>query len=94
MTDALIQAGFPPYGGEEYGGPLPHRDRAQGLFINDETSAQRIWFLRKLAVPTVIIETHHALDYEEVARWREMRTRNLFAFAVAKGLLDYFAQGH
>ena len=43
-----------------------------------------------LNVPTVIIETHHALDYEEVERWREMRTRNVFANAVTKGLLDYF----
>jgi N-acetylmuramoyl-L-alanine amidase len=94
MTDALAQAGFKPYLGEDYEGLYLSEPEHPGSFINDETSARRIWFLRTLAVPTVIIETHHALDYEEVARWREMRTRNLFASAVAKGLLDYFGQGH
>jgi N-acetylmuramoyl-L-alanine amidase len=94
MTGALTEAGFKPYLGEEYTGLYLTETDHPGSFINDETSARRIWFLRKLEVPTIIIETHHALDYEEVARWREMRTRNLFAFAVARGLLDYFAQGH
>jgi N-acetylmuramoyl-L-alanine amidase len=94
MTGALTEAGFTPYGGEEYGGLYLTETEHKGSFINDETSGKRIWFLRKLDVPTIIIETHHALDYEEVARWREMRTRNVFAFAVARGLLDYFAQGH
>jgi N-acetylmuramoyl-L-alanine amidase len=91
MTDALTQAGFPPYLGDEYAGLYVTETGHKGSFMNDETSARRIWFLRSLGVPTIIIETHHALDYEEVARWREMRTRNLFAVAVAKGLLDYFA---
>jgi len=92
MTDALTQAGFPPYGGEDYGGLYITETEHKGSFLNDQTSHRRIWFLRSLDVPAIIIETHHALDYEEVARWREMRTRNLFAYAVAKGLLDYFAE--
>jgi N-acetylmuramoyl-L-alanine amidase len=42
-------------------------------------------------MPSVIIETHHALDLEEVARWREERTLEAFAAAVTQGLVDAFA---
>jgi N-acetylmuramoyl-L-alanine amidase len=38
-----------------------------------------------------LIETHHALDLEEVARWREERTLEAFAAAVAWGLVDALA---
>lgn len=90
MTDALTQAGFKPYDGYDYQGLYDVEPEHVGSFINRKNHGKRIWFLRKLEVPTVIIETHHALDYEEVERWGEMRTRNVFAYAVAKGLLDYF----
>ena len=47
--------------------------------------------LRRPRIPSVIIETHHALDFEEVARWREERTLEAFAAAVAQGVVDAFA---
>jgi N-acetylmuramoyl-L-alanine amidase len=36
----------------------------------------------------VIIETHHALDFEEAERWKDPRTLEAFAAAVAQGLVD------
>ena len=44
--------------------------------------------LRRPRIPSVIIETHHALDFEEAARWKEERTLEVFAAAVAQGLVD------
>ena len=52
---------------------------------------QRIFVLRKPPMPSVIIETHHALDFEEVARWREERTLESFAAAVTQGMVDALA---
>jgi len=90
LTDALSAAGFGAYGGADYVGLYDGEPAHPGAFINRKHHGKRIWFLRALEVPAVIVETHHALDYEEVERWREMRTRNVFAHAIAKGLLDYF----
>jgi N-acetylmuramoyl-L-alanine amidase len=47
-----------------------------------------VYFLKASSVPTIIIETHHALDPVEVARWDELKTADAFALAVAQGLLD------
>jgi N-acetylmuramoyl-L-alanine amidase len=90
VTDAMSAAGFKPYAGVNYAGLYDVEPEHVGSFINRKNHGKRIWFLRSLEVPTVIVETHHALDFDEVERWGEMRTRNVFARAVAKGLLDYF----
>ena len=90
LTDALSAAGFKAYDGVDYRGLYDVEPEHVGSFINRANHGKRIWFLRSLEVPTVIVETHHALDFDEVERWREMRTRNVFAYAIAKGLLDYF----
>ncbi len=92
VTDALSAAGFRPYAGVNYAGLYDSEPDHVGSFINRANHGKRIWFLRSLNVPTVIVETHHALDFDEVERWRETRTRNVFAYAVAKGLLDYFRE--
>ena len=39
-------------------------------------------------MPAVIVETHHSLDVEESARWREDATLESFAAALAAGLVD------
>src|SRR5439155_14166425 len=93
MCAAMSEAGFPAYDGYDYGGLYDGEPEHAGSFMNAKYHRKRIWFLRELKVPTVIIETHHALDVNEVAQWREMRTRQLFADAVARALLEFF-QGH
>lgn len=91
LTAALSAAGFKAYDGADYMGLYDAEPEHVGSFINRSNHGKRIWFLRSVLVPTVIVEAHHALDHDEVERWSEMRTRNVFAHAVAKGLLDYFA---
>ncbi|WP_338866514.1 N-acetylmuramoyl-L-alanine amidase family protein [Myxococcus stipitatus] len=84
----LSQVGFPPYDGIDYTG-LYAADSAQaGVFVAREPTHRRIFVLRKPSIPSVIIETHHALDFEEAARWREERTLEAFGAAVTQGLVD------
>ncbi|WP_323378903.1 N-acetylmuramoyl-L-alanine amidase family protein [Pyxidicoccus xibeiensis] len=84
------RAGFRHYDGVDYEG-LYASDTAQpGVFVSrtSEPTHRRIFVLRRPTIPSVIIETHHALDFEEAARWREARTLEAFAAAVAQGLVD------
>jgi N-acetylmuramoyl-L-alanine amidase len=86
----LGRAGFRHYDGVDYTG-LYAADPAQpGVFLTrvSEPTHRRIFVLRRPTMPSVIIETHHALDFEEAARWREERTLEAFAAAVAQGLVD------
>ncbi|MFP2929772.1 N-acetylmuramoyl-L-alanine amidase [Pyxidicoccus sp. 3LG] len=84
------RAGFRYYDGVDYEG-LYGADSAQpGVFVSraSEPTHRRILMLRRPSIPSVIIETHHALDLEEAARWREERTLEAFAAAVAQGLVE------
>lgn len=78
-------AGFPLYAGEDWM-TLYDRDSAPGVFIDRRPKRQRVYFLRKPRIPSVIIETHHALDFQEAARWKEPRTVEAFSTALAAGL--------
>ncbi len=79
--------GFPPYLGADYT-TLYRFDDVPGVFIDDRPKKQRVYLLRQQSIPTVIVETHHALDLAENARWQEPRTFDAFAAAVAAGLVD------
>jgi N-acetylmuramoyl-L-alanine amidase len=77
-------AGLLPYDGRDYTGLyLDDREQA-GAFID----RRFLYVLRKPAVPSIIVETHHFLDLEEAARWREPRTLEVFAGAVAAALVE------
>ncbi|QRN93138.1 N-acetylmuramoyl-L-alanine amidase [Archangium violaceum] len=91
LARRMGEAGFFPYGGEDYVGLYASDPVQPGTFVSRHQPGQRIFVLRKPPMPSVIIETHHALDYEEVARWREERTLEAFAAAVAQGLVDSLA---
>lgn len=88
LSVALRQAGFLAYSGEDY--PSLYRfDEEPGCFIDARPPKQRVYFLRATAVaPLVIVETHHALDPLEVARWKEGDTLAAFASAVAWAAVD------
>ena len=51
-----------------------------------------MYFLRATKIPTVIIETHHALDVEEAARWTQVKTLETFTAAVGAAVLDVSAR--
>ena len=82
----LAAAGFLPYPGRDYDGSY---DGADGVFVDRHPPQQRIMFLRRPAMPSVIIETHHALDVRAVARWREPETARVFGHALAAGLIGW-----
>ncbi len=86
-------AGFFPYGGEDYVGLYAPDAEQPGTFVSRHAPGRRIFVLRKPSMPSVIIETHHAWDFEEEARWREPRTLEAFSAAVAQGLVDALTGG-
>jgi N-acetylmuramoyl-L-alanine amidase len=88
LARRMGEAGFLPYGGEDYVGLYASDPVQPGTFVSRHQPGQRIFVLRKPRMPSVIIETHHALDLEEVTRWREEHTLEAFAAAVAQGLVD------
>lgn len=87
IADALGRVGFPLYDGSRYG-DLYDADTTPGVFLD----RRGLMMLRRPTVPSIIIETHNALDPLEAARWREPRTRDAFARAVIEALLGYFSE--
>ena len=77
-------AGMLAYDGRDYPGLyLDDQDQA-GAFID----RRQLYLLRKPAVPSIIVETHHFLDLEEATRWQEPRTLEAFAAAVSAALVE------
>lgn len=88
VSRELRAAGFFPYSGEDYGS-LYRTDAEAACFVDARPPKQRVYFLRATTVaPVVIIETHHALDANEVARWREAATHDAFAAAIASAAFE------
>lgn len=90
LAKSMKDAGFLPYDGVDYTG-LYDGDPTPGVFVDRHVPGQRVMVLRRPRIPSVIIETHHALDFEEAERWKEDRTLDAFAAAVARGLVDALA---
>lgn len=84
----LREAGFLAYDGYDYASLYRQDDVEASGFIDIRPKKKRVYFLRVSSIPTVIIETHHALDPEEVLRWDEARTLDDFSLAVAAAVLD------
>lgn len=84
----LGASGFLPYGGANWLKIYDPDEARRGVFLDGRAHGRRLFFLRKTAIPSLILETHHALDVQEEARWGEARTRETFAEALAAGLAD------
>lgn len=84
----MQEAGFLAYSGIDYGDLYRQDEVERSGWIDTRPMKQRVYFLRGSRIPTVIIETHHALDVREVARWDELATVDAFAFAVGAAVLD------
>lgn len=83
-------AGFLAYLGEQYTGLYEMDQREPGVFVDRHLPGQRIFMLRKPAIPAILIETHHALDPREAIRWEESETWDAFAGALASALIEFF----
>lgn len=84
----LREAGFFPYSGVDYTDLYRQDEVEPSGWIDTRPMKQRVFFLRGSPIPTVIVETHHALDPREVARWEALATVDAFAFAVGAAVLD------
>lgn len=86
----MAEAGFPAYRGENYHGLYSEDEQVPGVMVDRHTPAQRIAFLRRPTMPSVIIETHHSWYLSEAQRWEEPRTLEVFGESVTAALVDYF----
>lgn len=87
----LSAVGLPAYAGGDYVGLYDPTRGAPGVFVDRHLPRQRIRFLRRPTVPSVIVETHHLLDPDEEARWREPAVHRAFAQALLAGVVDVLA---
>ncbi len=86
----MRESGFTAYSGVNYGDLYTEDDVEPSGWVDKRGPKTRVYFLHASQVPTVIIETHHALDVREVSRWGEPATHQAFAAAVAAALIDVF----
>jgi N-acetylmuramoyl-L-alanine amidase len=84
----MAEAGFLPYGGAAYTGLYEGDGAARGVFVDRHAFEQRIFVLRRTAMPAILVETHNALDPREATRWKAPQTLDAFAAAVAAALAD------
>jgi N-acetylmuramoyl-L-alanine amidase len=91
LAARMVEAGFPAYVWNGYADLYDGDPTHPGVFVDRHVPKQRIKMLRAPHVPSVIIETHQALDAEEVLRWDEPRTHDVFAAAVRAALVDFSA---
>jgi N-acetylmuramoyl-L-alanine amidase len=85
----MLEAGFAAYDGADYLG-FYARDAQPGLFVDRHAPERRIFVLRRPSIPSVLIETHNALDPREAARWTDPDTLDAFAGAVSAALSDAY----
>lgn len=85
----LRAAGFLEYSGVNYADLYTQDAVEPSGWVDKRPLKKRVYFLRASKIPTVIIETHHALDPDEVARWDEAKTLEVFSSAVAAAILDF-----
>ena len=89
----MREAGFGAYAGAEYGALYAKDPDESGVFLDRHAYEQRIFVLWKPTMPSIIVETHHALDPREVQLWAATATHEAFASVVAASLVDALAIG-
>lgn len=86
IASAMSQAGFLAYDGRSYGDSYDV-DSTPGVFID----RRGLLVLRRPAMMSTIVETHHAMLEAEVARWDEVHTVDVFCDALGSGVLEALA---
>lgn len=88
VAAALTEAAFVPYGGEEYVGLYEALDARPGVFVDRHEAKKRIFVLRRPTMPSIIVETHNALDPREAELWEDAAVRKSFALALGRAILE------
>jgi len=91
MAEA-VKAGFEAYRGEGYEDLYEEDPQQPGVFVDRHAPNQRILVLRRPAMPSILVETHHALDPDEARRWQETRTHDALAQALVTALSRFAEQ--
>jgi N-acetylmuramoyl-L-alanine amidase len=84
LAARLAEAGFLPYDGADYEGLYETDPEVAGVFRD----LRGLYVLRRPTVPSVIVETHNALDPREVHRFAEPGVAEAFADALGAGVVD------
>ena len=80
VGESLAAIGLPAYPGYD---PSEYtNDPTPGVFIDQ----RGLKMLRRPSMPSIIVETHNAKDFEESLRWREPATLDAFATAIAEAV--------
>jgi N-acetylmuramoyl-L-alanine amidase len=87
IARSLIEAGFPPYG-DGYGWMYDPDPEVPGVFMD----RRGLKMLRGPSMPSVIIETHNAKDFDESLRWRESHVQEAFSAALGDALTRFFTR--
>ncbi len=87
VADSMAEAGFLPFRGDEYAGLYDPLAGSAGAFVDRHEPDKRIYLLRRPEMPSILVETHNALDPREVDRWDDDVVRRAFALALGRGLL-------
>jgi N-acetylmuramoyl-L-alanine amidase len=85
-ANALGSTGFVAYDGGEYHAEYAG-DSVPGVFLDRHPESERIFVLWRPTVPSIIVETHNALDEREALRWNQAETRDAFAHALMSALV-------
>lgn len=84
----LGESGLLPYAGAEYG--LDYAgDEVLGVYVDRHAERERVFMLWKPDIPSVLVETHNALDDREAERWERSETREAFAGALGRALIAF-----
>lgn len=87
IARAMTEASFAHYDGDYEG--LYARDEVPGVFIDRHEPQKRIFVLRRMPMPSVIVETHNAIDPRDARAWETPTTRAAFAYALGSGLIAF-----
>ncbi len=88
VAGAMGEASFLAYGGAEYVGLYEGVGAGTGVFVDRHEPNKRIFVLRRPVMPSIIVETHNALDPREAEAWEDAGVRRAFAFALGRGILE------
>jgi N-acetylmuramoyl-L-alanine amidase len=88
ISGRMAETGFVRYTGT-YGGLYAIDAQDPAVLVDRHEPKKRIFVLRRPAFPSVIVETHHALDPREALLWESEEARHAFAAALAQALTDF-----
>jgi N-acetylmuramoyl-L-alanine amidase len=92
VSARMAEAGFLRYTGS-YQGLYENDPDDLAVLVDRHEAQKRIFVLRRITLPSIIIETHHALDPREAMLWEQEETRRAFSAAIAQALIDFATAG-